>query len=298
MSNIPFSSIINVSFIEEECNAPTDSIIKDVTALLLLVLSYLPASPTNPGAVNDLALSPRFVNAISTYLSHLDPSVRRCGMLAAEEVASGAGKKLDFGEWDGDQPGKAWSRDVRLLTRNVDSAVDMKVDSDDEGDTDVDAKFESDVSPKEAVPDTSRRSFRQARVETVEDSDDESLSGYTSSPASSRSPSPTPSELEEIEKDPTLRVGHKKVVRPVYLAQLGEMIRPTTGLKADNEEHEVRRIEVGLNAAEELIRRKSNYGTELGEPRTPVVSLYLTSSQRRTPLTWCMPLSDYKTTTI
>ncbi|TCD68925.1 telomere binding protein [Steccherinum ochraceum] len=236
-----------------------------VTALLLLVLSYLPASPTNPGAVNDLALSPPFVNAVSIYLGHLDPSVRRCGMLVAEEVARGAGKKLDFDDWDGDQPGKAWSRDIRQLVRGgVDSAVDMEVDSDDEGDGDEEANPEQETSHADNERETTR-SARQPRVETVEDSDDDSLSGYASSNASSRSPSPTPSELEEIEKDPTLRVGQKKVARPVYLAQLGEMVRPTSGVKSENEEGEVTKIEVALNAAEELIRRKSNYGTELEE---------------------------------
>ncbi|KAG1859114.1 hypothetical protein C8R48DRAFT_674099 [Suillus tomentosus] len=46
--------------------------------------------------------------------------------------------------------------------------------------------------------------------------------GYAS-PTSSRSVSPTPSELDEMKKDPILRVGVKKIPRPVYLAQLGEM---------------------------------------------------------------------------
>ncbi|OBZ75699.1 DNA replication checkpoint protein tel2 [Grifola frondosa] len=95
------------------------------------------------------------------------------------------------------------------------------------------------------------------------DSDD-SLTGYAS-PSSSRSASPTPSELEEIERDPTLRVGIKKVPRPVYLAQLGEMVRSTSGLKGGDEDMEARKIEVALEVAEELIRRKSGYGTELEE---------------------------------
>jgi telomere length regulation protein len=94
------------------------------------------------------------------------------------------------------------------------------------------------------------------------DSDD-SLTGYAS-PPSSRTPSPTPSELAEIERDPTLRVGRAKISRPVYLAQLGEMIRGTSGLKTDQENQEAEKIEIALDVAEELIRRRRGYGTELG----------------------------------
>jgi telomere length regulation protein len=92
------------------------------------------------------------------------------------------------------------------------------------------------------------------------DSDD-SLTGYASQ-SSSRSPSP--SELAEIERDPTLRVGRTKVSPPVYLAQLGEMIRGPSGLKTDQENQEAERIEIALDVAEELIRRRRGYGTELG----------------------------------
>ena len=106
----------------------------------------------------------------------------------------------------------------------------------------------------------------KTRIETIPDGydSDDSLTGYASEPSSSRSPSPTPSELDEIEKDPTLRVTQSKVARPVYLAQLGELIRPTGGVQANGDEDEPKKIEVALDVAEELIRRKKDYGTELG----------------------------------
>lgn len=181
-------------------------------------------------------------------------------MLVAEEVAHAANKKLNFGDWDGEQDDKVWCRNIRRLVHGTDASAEIEVDdSDDDGEEDEDA---SHKNPSSA---TSARPMHAPRIETVSDSDDESLSGYASSAASSCSPSPTPSELDEIEKDPTLRVGQKKVSRPVYLAQLGEMIRPTSGLKENNADGEVTRIEVALNAAEELIRRKREYGTELGK---------------------------------
>ncbi|KAL4253851.1 TEL2 family protein [Abortiporus biennis] len=236
-----------------------------LTSLLLITLSYLTIPTKSPTvkstAVNDLALSPPFISSISTFISHLDPSIRRCGMLVAEEVASGAGKNLDFGDWDGENDGKAWCRRIRELIqgRDVDADIEVDVDSDDEHEE----LLTEETIPSIAFTENPKKSTL-TEISAGDDSDD-SLTGYISSPSSSRSPSPTPSELEEYEKDPTLRVGRKKISRPVYLAQLGEMIRPTSGLRSDQEEGEAEKIQIALDVAEELIRRKRSYGTELEE---------------------------------
>ncbi|KAK7693186.1 hypothetical protein QCA50_002752 [Cerrena zonata] len=228
-----------------------------VTALLLLSISYLNAPSGSSAALVSLAFSPQFIKSISTYLTHLDPSVRRCGMLVAEEVARASGKMLDFGDWDGDNDGRAWCRSIRILVEERDTDIEFTEDSDDEAEDVQNEVMEPPLSDSEVegVPAPNQEGY---------DSDD-SLTGYVSSPSSSRSPSPTPSELEEIEKDPTLRVTQKKIPRPVYLAQLGEMIRPTTVKKGEEEELKAQTQEVGLDTAEELIRRKRSYGTELEE---------------------------------
>ncbi|GBE82448.1 telomeric DNA binding protein [Sparassis crispa] len=238
-----------------------------VTALLLLCVSSFRSSEVNMlSHVNALALSPPFITAISTYISHLDPSVRRCGMLVAEEVARGAGKKLDFGDWEGEDQGKAWCRQLRQLVkgRDADADVDMTADISNTEGARLEIPLEAAVEAL-SMEDTSEPG--QPRKPTVRDvgyDSDDSLTGYAS-PSSSRSPSPTPSELEEIEKDPTLRVGKRKILRPVYLAQLGNMVRSSGGLKSEQEEAEAEKIEIALNVAEELIRRKRGYGTELEE---------------------------------
>ena len=41
--------------------------------------------------------------------------MRRCGMLVAEEVAKATGKKLAFGDWEGEKDGKPWCRQIREL---------------------------------------------------------------------------------------------------------------------------------------------------------------------------------------
>ncbi|RPD65882.1 hypothetical protein L226DRAFT_500049 [Lentinus tigrinus ALCF2SS1-7] len=228
-----------------------------VTALLLLTLSHFPP----PSPAHDLALSPPFIRSVSTYISHLDPSIRRCGMLVAEEVARAAGKALDFGDWDGDEQGKPWCRRLRDLIKQSD------VDAEDWVEPEESALPHSRAPLVTDVADVSEGNLA-APPEPPEppagyDSDD-SVTGYAST-ASSRSASPTPSELAEYERDPTLRVGVKKVPRPVYLAQLGEMVRSSGGLQGGNEQDTATKIEVALDVAEELIRRKSGYGTELEE---------------------------------
>jgi telomere length regulation protein len=187
-------------------------------------------------------------------------------MLVAEEVATLAGKKLDFGDWEGRDPDRSWARSLRILVRerdvNAEAAQTLTEDK---------KNPEQEVpSPAKANPSDSATSRHVIRVENAAepDSDDESLRGYASEENSDRAPSPTPSELEEIEKDPTLNVGVKKVPKPVYLAQLGELVRSTSaGLKsAENDEPD--KIEMALNCGEELIRRKRNFGMELGRCST------------------------------
>lgn len=228
----------------------------DITSLFLVLLSHSPSS------ANRLVLSPTFISAVGTYIKHLDPAIRRCGMLVAEEVASLAGKKLDFGDWEGGDAHMSWVRSLRILLKERDINVE-----------DAQTLVKEDQEPKKlekpnpiAVDASSSATSRYAiRVENVEaDSDDDSLQGYASDANSDRTPSPTPSELEEIEKDPTLNVGVKKVSKPVYLTQLGELVRSTNvGLKsAENDEPD--KIEMALSCGEEVVRRKRNFGMELG----------------------------------
>lgn len=227
----------------------------DLTALLLVTIRYFPA----PSPAHELALSSPFIQSISTYISHLDPSVRRCGMLVAEEVARASGKTLDFGEWERDDQGGAWYRQLRELLKECDADVE---DLPEDG---LEHAISSETrAPLVGVEEPTSSTITVQASTSGYDSDD-SLTGYASS-APSRSASPTPSELAEIEKDPTLGVGIKKVPRPVYLAQLGELVRPTGGLQSGDEANNAAKLEVALEVAEELIRRKSGYGTELGGP--------------------------------
>jgi telomere length regulation protein len=90
------------------------------------------------------------------------------------------------------------------------------------------------------------------------DQEADPLQGYApQSPSSSRSPSPTPSYLEEVAADPTLALDsaqNKKASRPVYVQQLIMLLK-------EREKPEF--IEMGLKWGEGLVRAKRSFGTEL-----------------------------------
>lgn len=190
------------------------------------------------------------------------------GMLVGESAAKYAGKQLDFDVWQGDEDGKDWMRKLRTLAegRDVD-VMDFPVNKE--------AHCEAPGPIPEAKPAAQTiNSYSRPPTSRQVDSDDDSLIGFVSSPSSSRAPSPTPSELAEIEADPTLRTGHPassskkdRVTRPVYLVNLGLLLRPAAGglkSKAGEGQDEFERVEMALNFGAELIRRKRDYGTELG----------------------------------
>ena len=187
-------------------------------------------------------------------------------MLVAEEVAALAGKNLDFGDWEGGDTDRVWARSLRFLIKERD--IDAK-DVESSAEEQLESRQQDEPSHVKVNPASPATSRHAIRVEDVAgpDSDDDSIQGYASEENSDRASSPTPSELEEIEKDPTLNVGTKKVPKPVYLAQLGELVRSTNAGLKSGENNEPDKIEMALGCGEELIRRKRNFGMELGQCR-------------------------------
>lgn len=220
-----------------------------MTLLLLLALSNFP--PRSP-QVLEVSISSTFLSAVSAYIGHLDPAVRRCGMLVAEEVAAKTGRALKFDVWDGVGDGREWARDVRRLLES----------------SDVDAPDEVAVPAADAeLPssDPADKNDDDGADAHVPDSDDDSLVGYDSDDTS-RSASPTPSELAAIRAEPSLAAARpRRPRRPVYLLDLAHMLQHTP--KPEEAADHAERIEVALECAEELVRRKEGYGFELGALR-------------------------------
>ncbi|KDQ59511.1 hypothetical protein JAAARDRAFT_205548 [Jaapia argillacea MUCL 33604] len=245
-----------------------------LTTLLLLTLTSFP--PKHKTAQN-LVLNSSFIKSISLYIGHLDKDVRKCGMVVAEIVATRAGRELNFGE----KVKEGWEEGVRALIVARDVDAEILDDEDDAQDVAEEANHAHPNEPETSIP--SPETSQTSNPEVAYDSDD-SLTAYPPSSSSSRSPSPTPSFLAELEKDPTLNIGRRKIPRPVYLAQLGRMLREGGGGgggvggawmgEGEGErggggdgggEEEAGRMEVALGCAEELIRRKRDFGSELDE---------------------------------
>lgn len=236
----------------------------DISELLLLTISQF---ERGCNLLQTLSITSSFVSAISLYISHTDPSTRICGMLVAEEVAQRSGRKLDFKIWDGDGGGKDWARRIRRLitTRDIDSDSILPLQA---------KKAQPDHSPGISVP---RASSGVVHISNATEDSDDSLEAYAdSSASSSRPPSPTMSEIEEQERDATLRnPGKKRINNPVYLIDLGRL------LKAEKEGPEqAESIEIGLRCAAGLIRRKEGYGNELGMNYWHITIFGLTSRHR------------------
>ncbi|KAJ3805483.1 telomere length regulation protein-domain-containing protein [Lentinula aff. lateritia] len=225
-----------------------------VTSILLLTISYFPSS--SPEIIS-LVLSASFINGISVYINSMDNNIRHFGMMVAEVAAQRAGRTLDFRDWDGDDSDKLWARNLRALLVVRDADADTRA-------LKAEGNLYNVISSGTAQAEKSEPKKSAITIKSDEYDSDNSITGYDSTP-SSRSNSPTPSDLEEIEKDPSLNVGQKKTPRPVYLAQLGAMLRSMGGMAKDNPSEHADMIEVALNHAEELIRKKNDYGTELEE---------------------------------
>lgn len=187
----------------------------------------------------------------------------------SERTVSSQDKRLDFGLWDGDDGG----RDICRLVRSFEvswkplgshelgvlgwEGVPSSLDSLPRPTPTSSIPLHSSADPSLKQRGKTSKKTKPKQIVVLSDSDD-SLTGYASasSTSSSRSTPPTPSDLDEFVADPTLHAPKKKkVARPVYLSQLGELL-------SSREEPE--KLEVGLKWGEALVRRKRGFGLELG----------------------------------
>lgn len=187
-------------------------------------------------------------------------------------IAQRTGGKLQFPGWDGHGDGREWAREMRALIEGKDSHADIPY-----------AVFVGDdVNKTDQAQPTSSLQVPQhgQKVTIVEDGNDsdDSLEGYASSSSSQSSSSPKNKEnaptvgrpkleptVDEINEDPTLLNPNKKrIQKPVYLLDLGRLFKVD---KEGNEQCES--IRVGLENAANLIRKKANWGLELGSYLKP-----------------------------
>ena len=227
-----------------------------------------------------LSRSQSFLHAVQGHLSTTRLAIRYLGMLAAEvlsqrslDPAEGV-KPLDFGTdlWAGDSDGKSFCRRLRaLLESNFAAGVSLpptppisKPDVSMSASTTVSAPALRSIS--RSVPLSKREEKSEAKVEpsskpkpakiqvigtTLEsgmEEDDDDLIPYAMPDADSGD---SDVDLNDLA---TFTPGKKKARPPVYLADLATYLRA-------NEDAE--KVELGLQHAVALIRKKANWGTEL-----------------------------------
>lgn len=191
-------------------------------------------------------------------------------------------KKLRFtGIWDGSGQGQEECRWLRRCVgvRDGDAPLDdvekawMLGWDVPEGESDAPPQpptLPKEKTTKERGRSTSKVKPKPKIVMLDDDQLADPLQGYAESePSSSRSPSPTPSFLEEVAADPTLALDatkKRKLKRPVYVRQLVELLR-------DKDKPES--LELALQWGEGLIRAKRGFGTEVADNAVAVVAAAL-----------------------
>ncbi|KAK6909381.1 hypothetical protein I203_103398 [Kwoniella mangroviensis CBS 8507] len=209
-----------------------------------------------------------------------------------QKKPAGGMKRLKFtGIWDGNGEGREECRWLRRIIgiRDERAVIDetetgeewllgWKEQDEDVGSTRATSPVSLPTEPKQpkrgrtTAPNQPKASSKSKPKIVMLDPDqlDDPMEGYaSSSPSSSRSPSPTPSYLEEVAADPSLAIDatqKKKVTRPVYIPQLVALLK---------ERDKPESIEMGLRFGEGLIRAKREFGTELAENAVAVTLMTL-----------------------
>ncbi len=182
----------------------------------------------------------------------MDESIRLCGMLVAEVLSSLAEKVLAFDVWDGEDETRLWAHRVRELIKGHASANSTNVQG---------ANIAEEIAqPEPQIQDMIPVANNQIILTDDGFDSDDSVTGY----APSLSPLATSTELAEVEKEPVLSFGTKRISRPLYLSQLGALLRSRDGNGQSSQSSAADNVEMALNSAEDLIRRKRDFGSELG----------------------------------
>ena len=195
--------------------------------------------------------------------------------IAASRKPRGA-KCLKFGAtmWDGHGEGRDEARRLRSIVGVRDRSASLSEDH--RGwylgwDQPKTVSLEIAAAPTPSKAETKRgrspkrtkpQSPKRPKIVMLDDEQlEDTLEGYDPPAPSSRSPSPTPSYLEEIAADPSLALDGQqksKIKRPVYISQLLQLVKDRE--KPDS-------LETALKFGEGLVRAKRLFGGELGECR-------------------------------
>lgn len=234
--------------------------------------------PALDKAVIEMSRSSSFLTAITTHLSTIREIVRLQGMLVAEEVSkksldpSSPIKPLDFGDiWQEAGPNYTDIRNMKewLDASKDDSKVaDWELPEEEEGVVEEPQDYQQHqhfATPgqdaqsvgngrKERTSNQSKEPGLIQVLDTSSDFDDYDEIDEPDLEPYALPPKPAAQDLKDIEDLSAYTPEKRKAKPPVYIPDL------CAYLKSDD----ANKLDVGLKEAADLIRRKAQWGTELG----------------------------------
>lgn len=223
--------------------------------VLLLCAGYV--HRTSPMKLKILARSGVYLNAVSNRLSASSDRARFLGMLVGEAISSlveSTSNRMDFKMDELKSPEAQWYKGLVDVVDTLGSIESLRKHVASE------AKPSKPGLPRE-VKKLIRPSQHSSKIISIEELDDESseedndLVPYTK----------PDSDEEDSDEDPTL-VARNKPTAPVYIRDLISYFR-------DTENYD--RQKLALSTAASLIRRKSNFGTEVKDHAEELASILM-----------------------
>ncbi|KFY38918.1 hypothetical protein V495_06279 [Pseudogymnoascus sp. VKM F-4514 (FW-929)] len=235
----------------------TPSMQQDVHAqVLLLSAGYV--HRTSPMKLKVLARSGVYLNAVSNRLSASSERARFLGMLVGEAISGlvePTGKQMDFKMEELQSPEAQWYKGLVGVSDSLGSVESLRKH------TAPEAKPSKQSLPREAKKPI-RPPQHSSKIISIEEIDDDEGSEEDSDLVPYTKPD---SDEEDSDEDPTLVVRNKPTA-PVYIRDLISYFR-------DTENYDRQRL--ALSTAASLIRRKSDFGTEVKDHAEELASVLM-----------------------
>ena len=223
--------------------------------VLLLCAGYV--HRTSPMKLKILARSGVYLNAVSNRLSASSDRARFLGMLVGEAISGlveSTSNRMDFKMEELKSPEAEWYKSLVNVVDSLGSVESLRKH------IAPGAKPSQLARPREVKKPT-RPSQHSSKIISIEELDDEN-----SEEDSDLVPYTKPgSDEEDSDEDPTLVVRNKPTA-PVYIRDLISYFR-------DTENYDRQRL--ALSTAASLIRRKSNFGTEVKDHAEELASILM-----------------------
>ncbi|CAO3655984.1 unnamed protein product [Mucor fragilis] len=219
-----------------------------MTAVILTLTAYLDVQDVQISIMMETSL----LNSVSQYFASGDAATARIGAVMAEAVSSKIDKEnplnttlLDGQDGLVELKGLVFKRDALDKDAMADLPTEAEKHAPENEDLDRDGLANADDDEDELDPDAAfDTNSQQSDSDKDDDDEEEEFQAYLMEDES---------EDEGLKKEGSSKKQHKK---PVFIRDL---------IRCLQDKNDPLKLEIGLNAAEHVIRRKTGAGTELSE---------------------------------